>query len=249
MLVCASSLLLNPPFLRLPDPSPVDMDEYSEYDLRMIRLAPPETLEECGNDAYMEARGTIELLLAEVTALKTKNATLKYMPMYQGHLIDKNCREIIDATIMSRNFVPEAGAAAAEDKNTGLLPLGKCPDMLSRAEYPAVKYWRRSEYTRACKKDKGNTNALATARPKRGRPRAVECDSDEEPNNTVWDSMDPNKLPKHPYIETVDGRPASRETLSAIGIKARRMWQTFLEKGLAPTSWGTVTDQVCDYFN
>jgi hypothetical protein len=43
---------------------------------RLIRLASEEELEECGNEAYMQARGTIELLKEELTSCKTKIATL-----------------------------------------------------------------------------------------------------------------------------------------------------------------------------
>jgi hypothetical protein len=132
--------------------------------------------------------------------------------------------------------------------NTSLPPLGKIPEALTQVQYPAVKFWRRAEYNRECKKNKGNTNALATARPKHGRPRALEYDSDD-PNNISWDPLDPNKIPKHPYIETVNRCPASRETLSAIGTKVRRIWQTFLEKGIAPVNWGQVTHHACEYFN
>jgi hypothetical protein len=58
------------------------MDLFSPEHCRMIRMAGPEELEECGNEAYMEARGTIELLKGEVTTYKTKVATLKYVQIY-----------------------------------------------------------------------------------------------------------------------------------------------------------------------
>ena len=56
------------------------MDDYSPQELRIIRLASVEALEECRNDAYMEARGTIELLKEELASYKTKVATLTYVP-------------------------------------------------------------------------------------------------------------------------------------------------------------------------
>ena len=143
------------------------------------------------------------------------------------------------------------GPGAAEDRSTTLPPLSKLPETLSREQYPAVKYWRRCDYNRARRNNKGNTNGLATARPKRGRPRrAADDDSDEEANNVMaWDCVDPNKMPKHPYVETENGRPASQETLWAIGIKARRVWKTLAEKGLAPERWGLVTDHAYEYFS
>lgn len=42
---------------------------------RTIRLADPEDLVECGNEAYMEARGTIELLKTELAYYKAKACT------------------------------------------------------------------------------------------------------------------------------------------------------------------------------
>ena len=56
------------------------MDEHSQQEIQLIRQATGEALQEYGNDAYMEARGTIELLLDEVAYYKTQVITLKYVP-------------------------------------------------------------------------------------------------------------------------------------------------------------------------
>ena len=216
-------------------------------------MAGPEELEECRNEAYMEGHGMIEFLKAEVSTYKTKVATLKYVPVWQLKLIDNCCSEVLQTTIALKVAEPRTTEHQGNIEATSatLPPLGKGLEALSRGQYPSVKYWTRSAYNRARRKDKGNTNALAIACPKRGRPcRAAEDDSDEEADNadTSWDCLDPNKMPKHPYIETEDGRPASREILCAIGIKARRIWQTLAGKGLAPTKWSLVTDAVHEYF-
>jgi hypothetical protein len=140
------------------------------------------------------------------------------------------------------------GQDDVENNNAQVLPLSDYPPVATRAENPAIKYWTKAEYNRARRRERGNTNALATARPRRGRPRR-ESESDAEDATSAWDSLDPNKVLKHPYIEKADGTPAGRETLFAIGFKVRRIWQTLAAKGIAPMTWSLITDSAYEYFN
>jgi hypothetical protein len=79
---------------------------------RMIRMAGPEDLEECGNEAYMEARGTIELLKGELASCKVQVEMLMYALVYWIYIIDKCVRGIVERTVISK--APDARVPEAE---------------------------------------------------------------------------------------------------------------------------------------
>ena len=62
------------------------------------------------------------------------------------------------------------------------------PNLLS-TDYPLVCFWQRSAYEKFVKRGNGDTDGLATTKPRRGRP------SNDEGGE------------KHPYLETKDVTP------------------------------------------
>jgi hypothetical protein len=106
---------------------------FPEYG-RMIQMAGPEDLEECGNEAYMEAHGTIELLKGELASCKVQVEMLMYILLYFSYVTDQHARGIVERTIILKAPVPEA-----EDRSIGTIslpPLGKNLKALSWVHTP-----------------------------------------------------------------------------------------------------------------
>jgi hypothetical protein len=108
---------------------------------------------------------------------------------------------------------------------------------LDPAMYPKVKYWTKKAYKKAVKDTIGDTNALATAKRKRGRPKQND-NIDEEDHDDA----------KHPYIEDASGSPVSHDRLWQLGYKARQCWFTLRKRNMAPTSWKNAESDAFDYF-
>ena len=104
------------------------------------------------------------------------------------------------------------------------------PPFLHSADYPLVHFWRRSAYDQFIKRGNGETDGLATTKPRRGRP------SYDESNE------------KHPYLETKDGTPVDGIRLRTIGDRTRQHFTTFLRAKVAPTSWGQLDHDCFTYF-
>jgi hypothetical protein len=49
-------------------------------------------------------------------------------------------------------------------------------------------------------------------------------------------------------LENIDGSIVSRDVLIKVGQKARRLWQSLVGAGLAPSSWGKAGENVYNYF-
>ncbi|KAM6490820.1 hypothetical protein JOM56_013783 [Amanita muscaria] len=108
------------------------------------------------------------------------------------------------------------------------------PAPLQREEYSNVRFWRREQYDKWLKMNKGDTNGLAAEKPKRGRPRKSE---NEEEDNV-----------HHPYLETVSGMPVNSAYLYRLSVKARRIWATLLKFGQAPDSYSEMDELSREYF-
>ncbi|KAM6488973.1 hypothetical protein JOM56_015609 [Amanita muscaria] len=82
------------------------------------------------------------------------------------------------------------------------------------------------------------TNGLAQTAGKRGRP--AKRTSDEVEDN--------EEVTKHPYIETVEGRPVSGLYLHRIGVKARSIWTSLANRGLAPEKFKKMDSAAKEYY-
>jgi hypothetical protein len=67
------------------------------------------------------------------------------------------------------------------------------PVSLLCQDYPNVRYWMEKAYDEYLKAENGDTDGLATRKPRRGRP----LNNDEEDND------------KHPYLEDHEGIPVN----------------------------------------
>lgn len=104
------------------------------------------------------------------------------------------------------------------------------PPFLRSADYPLVRFWRRSAYDQFLKRGNGETDGLATTKPRRGRP------SNDESGE------------KHPYLETKNGTPVDSIRLRTIGDRTRQHFTTFQRAKVAPPSWGQLDHDCFTYF-
>ena len=69
---------------------------------------------------------------------------------------------------------------------------------------------------------------------KRGRPPK---DSNEE------------SKPKHSYLENIDGVPVSDEQITEMSRKARMLWRTLEEDGMAPMTFSQISHRAWEYYS
>jgi hypothetical protein len=104
------------------------------------------------------------------------------------------------------------------------------PPSLHSANYPWMCFWRRSAYDQFLKRGNGETDGLATTKPRRGRPSSDESSE------------------KHPYLETKDGTPVDSIRLQTIGDRTCQHFTTFQRAKVAPPSWGQLDHDCFTYF-
>src|SRR6266404_2464238 len=113
------------------------------------------------------------------------------------------------------------------------LPL--LPEPQKRGDYPKV-VWTSEEFTdTSIHENRGETPRSATIitrKPKLGRPSN---------NNTEEKS-------KHLYFQDAAGSPVSRKTIAEMSKRARTLWISLDDKGLAPMTFGTMTENAWTYF-
>ncbi|KIL57253.1 hypothetical protein M378DRAFT_16361 [Amanita muscaria Koide BX008] len=201
------------------------MDPYFCDSEQILRLASPEDLVRAGNASYLDARSMIEDLQAELMRYKVALQTTQ--EIHQNAI-----RMGIGATAApSQSNACETPAASVYNL---LKPDQGLPAPLQREEYSNVRFWRREQYDKWLKMNKGDTNGLAAEKPKRGRPRKSE---NEEEDNV-----------HHPYLETVSGMPVNSAYLYRLSVKARRIWATLLKFGQAPDSYSEMDELSREYF-
>ena len=197
----------------------MDIDVDEEYPI--LRYATADMLAAHENEAYLESQGKILGQQEEISKLTIKHQYLQYVPVcvQQGELSLLDYRELYDKALgrLRRSGSSRVGQSSACEKtasssypplrsNRATLP------QLNHSEYPHVKYWTRQQWDNHCAGNKGKTNGLAQTIGKRGRPAKMAIG--DELNDNSDDSA------KHPYIETVEGRPVSALHLHRIGVKA-----------------------------
>jgi hypothetical protein len=87
-------------------------------------------------------------------------------------------------------------------------------------------------YDEYMKADIGDTDGLATRKPKRGQP----SENNEDDND------------KHPYLEDRKGNPVNWQWLSKFGDQAQKVFNTLKHASVAPPSWGQLGLNAYEYF-
>ncbi|KAM6501341.1 hypothetical protein JOM56_004355 [Amanita muscaria] len=82
--------------------------------------------------------------------------------------------------------------------------------------------------------NRGDTNGLATEKPKRGRPRRSTNEEEEKA--------------QHPYLELVSGKPVNSAYMYKLSVKARRIWALLLKIGLAPETYSEMDQVSREYY-
>jgi hypothetical protein len=144
------------------------------------------------------------------------------------------------------SFVGEYHEMEAKSASDGVrrpLPfagLGPLPQLLAQGDKPSVIYWLRELFQGTPEaQQKGETDGNATIiaqKNKVGRPLK---------------STDANNIPgnkhKHIYLEREDGTPISVLDLRLLSNKAHKIWETLLNHGWAPKSWGKISSVASDF--
>ncbi|KAM6488819.1 hypothetical protein JOM56_015729 [Amanita muscaria] len=107
------------------------------------------------------------------------------------------------------------------------------PPLLQKEAYPDVRFWTRAAYNNWLAVNKGITDGLSQTQSKRGRPSKT---------------LQANKNLHHRYIEDANGTPVDSTRLFEISRKARRLWITLDEQGIAPTSSTGMSTVAYDFY-
>lgn len=224
----------------------MDIDVDEEYPI--LRYATADMLLAHENEAYLESQGKILSQQEEISKLTIQHQYLQYVPVcaQKSESSPLNCRELYDKALgrlqRSGSSRGQSGACEKPPASSAYPPLRSDRTTLPRldhSEYPHVKYWTRQQWDNYCAENKGKTNGLAQTIGKRGRP--AKTTSDE-----LNDSNDDNA--KHPYVETVEGRPVSALHLHRIGVKARAIWTSLANRGLAPEKFMKMDAAAKEYY-
>jgi ketosteroid isomerase-like protein len=115
------------------------------------------------------------------------------------------------------------------------------PAPRKRTDCPTVRQWTRKEYRIAAvgrsNTQRGETDGNATSVPqkaKRGRPRKT---ADKEDKTTHW------------YLQNSDGSIVSEAEIADMSRKARMLWRTLDEDGMAPQTFGQISMKAWEYFS
>jgi hypothetical protein len=109
---------------------------------------------------------------------------------------------------------------------------------LDKENYPNVRFWMKKTFKKARRDTVGDTDALATGKRKRGRPKR---DGDEK-------SDEENEDTRHLYIEDKNGRPVDADRLWKISVKARQCWFSLQKANLAPLTWSKINTDAYEFF-
>ncbi|KAI9435356.1 hypothetical protein H4582DRAFT_2171276 [Lactarius indigo] len=128
---------------------------------------------------------------------------------------------------------------------TGTVPAK--PALRKRTDYPTVVQWTKKDF-RCMSAKKGNakrgeTDGNATSarqKGKRGRPRK-DKDPNKDPNDDIHVA--------HPYLENEDGTPVDADVIADMSRKARMLWATLDEDGMAPPTWGGITMKAWEWYS
>ena len=118
-------------------------------------------------------------------------------------------------------------------QQTNLASSREMPPLLQKDAYPLICFWTRAAHTNWLAENKGITDGLSQRQSKRGRPSK---------------NLEANEDHHHPYIEDANGTPVNSTRLYEISRKARRLWNSLDEKGMAPTSSTGMSATAYDFY-
>ena len=105
-----------------------------------------------------------------------------------------------------------------------------------------VVQWTRKDFrhisvaqANACRGKMDGNATSAWSKGRRGRPRKS--------------SDDDNKTKTHLYLENEDGSPVDEDQIVEMSRKARMLWTTLDEDGMAPQTFGQISMKAWEYFS
>jgi hypothetical protein len=121
------------------------------------------------------------------------------------------------------------------------------PARKNRCDFPNVHLWTRKEFrckiTAQKRAQQGDTDGNAISAPQKRKPGRPRKASIADNNND-----DEDLLTGHFYLESADGIPVSDEEITEMSRKARMLWRTLHEDGLAPSTFGKISMKAWEYF-
>ncbi|KAI9430190.1 hypothetical protein H4582DRAFT_2064075 [Lactarius indigo] len=117
---------------------------------------------------------------------------------------------------------------------TGTVPAK--PALHKRTDYPTVVQWTKKDFH--CETD-GNATS-ARQKGKQGRPHK-DNDPNKDPNDDIHVA--------HPYLENEDGTLVDADVIVDMSRKARMLWATLDEDGMAPPTWGGITMKAWEWYS
>ncbi|KAI9433542.1 hypothetical protein H4582DRAFT_2060944 [Lactarius indigo] len=139
------------------------------------------------------------------------------------------------------NTTGSRGSGIRSGLRTGTVPAKPAPR--KRMDFSMVIQWTKKEFRHAMAKisnaRRGEMDGSATSvRKKRkpGRPRKGSNDNDND------------HVTPHFYLENEDGTPVDEDQIADMSRKARMLWATLNEEGLAPATFGHITDTAWEYY-
>ncbi|SJL08114.1 uncharacterized protein ARMOST_11477 [Armillaria ostoyae] len=188
-------------------------------ELAFLSKATRDMLFQSGNSAYMQIYSKMEVLERENITLKADLAANKTLVAF---LTENRTQTAQSSHVLG-------GPAIL---STSLAPL----PALNKADYANVRFWTKSSYTEYEKKYKGDTNALATRKRRRGR----QLKGNNEPGTDI--------VTRYSFLEDIDGNLVPADRLNLISIKSRQCWFSLLRTGHAPAKWRAKDDAASAYY-
>ncbi|KAI9443895.1 hypothetical protein H4582DRAFT_2053663 [Lactarius indigo] len=109
---------------------------------------------------------------------------------------------------------------------------------------PAPLKWTKKEFRHALAKisnaRRGETDGSATSVWKKRKPGCPRKGSNDNDNDHVT---------PHFYLENEDGTPVNEDWIADMSRKARMLWATLDEEGLAPATFSHITDTAWEYYS
>ncbi|KAF8064083.1 hypothetical protein FPV67DRAFT_1698212 [Lyophyllum atratum] len=163
------------------------------------------------------------------TSYHAENSFLERLQQQNASLNRDNARLEGKLEIAERNYEELLKKINTVPSQTNGLATKVPSKPLQQEDYPDVRFWTEKSYERS-KQDTGDTDGMATSKPRRGRP-SNDDDSDQ----------------KHPYLEDESGSPVERSRITKFGEKARRLFNSLKTNGLDRSRWKDLDDQALDY--
>jgi hypothetical protein len=143
---------------------------------------------------------------------------------YRHILLTAQHRSDYDKLLKTINSIPKA-FPFTNDTDSIFLSSGD-PPMLRRSDCPKIKFWMRSAYLDE-KKARKSESAVADG----DDDDDDDDDSNSDKNTMTW------------YVEDLDGKPVSPDTVRSIRKAARALWFRMHQRGRAPEQWRRIDSE------